>query len=95
MPQLCTITGGAFQTASGTPIALGVLRCRMIQDSQQGTVQVVATRSVELPLDSSGDASGSLWGPQNYEAKVITAEGLVAWTGTLSIPDASSHSLTP
>ncbi len=97
MPQLCTITGGGFQDASGSPIALGAVTLRLLVDALQGVTQLCAGLPVTAKLDSSGNISGTvnLWGPQIYQTVVTTANGLVAWTGTFTIPDASSHSLTP
>lgn len=97
MPQQCTISGGKFQDASGNPIALGTVVFRMQQDALQSTTQICAGRPVAASLDSNGSISGTvkLWGPQAYLAVVTTALGLAAWSGTFTIPDSASHSLTP
>lgn len=95
MPQLCTITGGAFQDALGNPVT-GILKLRITEDAQQGTVQLSAGRTVTVAL-LNGNVSGtvSVWSPQVYESEVISDKGLSVWSGVFVIPDAASYSLTP
>jgi hypothetical protein len=95
--QLVTISGGGFQDPLGNALALGSLSVRLTQDLALASNQICAGKTVILPLDSSGNVTGSptLWGAATYQVNAYASDGQLAWVGTLSIPNASSFSLTP
>jgi hypothetical protein len=98
MPQQVTVYGGGFQDAGGNPIT-GTLSLRLLQDVQQGSAQIAAGRWVVLALDLNGNISPSpgskIWGPAAYEVIAYTPQGLAAWSGQITVPDASFFSFTP
>ena len=99
MPQIVTVFGGNFQDASGNPLANGTLTLRLLQDIELGLASICAGRVTSLALDATGNISPSpgskLWGPSSYQVIAYTSQGLPAWSGTISVPDATSFSFTP
>jgi hypothetical protein len=95
--QLVTISGGGFQDCKGNPLALGSLQLRLEVDIVLLSKQICAGKTITLELDSSGDVSGSptVWGPATYQTTAYSADGQPSWSGTLTIPNSSSFSLTP
>lgn len=82
-----TITGGGFQNSLGNPLADGYLIFQLSQDARVATnQQVVAGYKVTIPLDSSGNGSGSIWAndvlsPAGtfYNVSAYSAEGQLVW----------------
>jgi hypothetical protein len=87
MSSPVTLSGGAFQDAEGNILADGYLECFLSQDaSTPDGSNICAGIAIRIPLDGSGNASGSLWGndilsPPNtyYRVTGYTAEGQPAW----------------
>ena len=99
MAQKCTITGGAFQAPSGTPLALGTVQVSLQQDVAIGGVQLCAGIKCTLQLDTNGNVTGSptLWGPLSYQMVPYSAQGerAIGYPAlTVTIPNAASYSLT-
>jgi hypothetical protein len=99
MAQKCTITGGAFQAPSGTPLALGTVQVSLQQDVAIGGVQLCAGIKCTLQLDTNGNVTGSptLWGPVSYQMVPFSAQGerAIGYPAlTVAIPNASTYSLT-
>ena len=97
MAQKCTLSGGGWQDAEGNPLALGTVQVYLQQDVEVGNVQLCAGIKDSLPLDSSGNVTGSptLWGAVTYQAAAYSAKGEQVWKGTIIVPNAASFSLTP
>lgn len=98
------IINGAWQDASGNPLALGYLTFRLNTDGQSG-VQVCAGRLVKVPLDTSGNISGvvELWpnadlspAGTTYAIIAYTAQGHPVWSNPVfTLPDgAGAYSFT-
>jgi hypothetical protein len=90
---------GKFQDPSGKPIANGVLRLRLNVDGAYFLTgrrkQVVAGRTVIIPLDDAGNIQPNtyVWANGNlnpggtvYFAEVETAQGQRCWRSEFSIP---------
>lgn len=82
----CTISGGAFQDAQGNLLANGYLEFVLSQDCSVGSINVGSGVTIHIPLDSNGNASGSIWGndvllpaPNYYRVTGYTAAGQPAW----------------
>ena len=97
MAQKCIISGGGWQDAEGSPLALGTVQVYLQQDIEISGVQLCAGLKDSLSLDSSGNVTGgpTLWGPVVYQAVAYSAKGEKAWKGTISVPNVASFSLTP
>src|SRR5216684_1509453 len=70
------IINGAWQDSLGNPLALGYLTFRLNTDGQSG-VQVVAGRLVTVPLDASGNISGTI----------------LLWTNASLLPTGTTYSI--
>jgi hypothetical protein len=99
MAQKCIISGGAFQTPNGTPLAFGSVQVSLQQDVQVGSIQLCAGIKDTLQLDANGNVSGSptLWGAVTYQMVPYSARGerVIGYPAlTVAIPNAASYSLT-
>jgi hypothetical protein len=84
-----------FQAPSGAPLALGSVRFRLNTDASTATaggVQIAAQRIVTAALDSSGEATVSLWANTDlspagtvYVIQAFTAEGELVWQGEATL----------
>ena len=97
--QKVTISGGAFQTPAGVPLALGTVQVSLQQDVAIGGVQLAAGIKCTLQLDANGNVAGSptLWGPLSYQMVPFSAQGerAIGYPAlTVAIPNASTYSLT-
>ena len=97
--QKVTISGGAFQTPAGVPLALGTVQVSLQQDVAIGGVQLAAGIKCTLQLDANGNVAGSptLWGPVSYQMVPFSAQGerAIGYPAlTVAIPNASTYSLT-
>lgn len=80
------IINGAWQDLAGNPLALGYLTFRLNTDGQAG-VQIAAGRLVTVPLDSTGNISGtvslqtndSMTPATTYDVRAYTAQGQPVW----------------
>lgn len=81
------IINGGWQDSLGNPLALGYLTFQLNTDGQTG-VQITAGRLVTVPLDSSGNISGTilLWtndgmspAGTTYSIIAYTAQGQPVW----------------
>jgi hypothetical protein len=97
MPQLVTISGGGFQDSGANPLANGTVTVDLQVDIVLSLSQICAGRQVTLTLDTNGNVTGSptLWGPATYFLTAYSAVGQPSGNFTISVPDASSFSLTP
>ena len=100
MAQKCIISGGAFQSPAGGPLANGTMQVALQNDVTLGGVNLSSGIKTTLTLDSNGNVTGSptLWGPVSYLMTPLTALGerAIGYPALLvAIPDATSFSLTP
>jgi hypothetical protein len=90
------IINGGFQAADGSALALGTLKFRLNTDAvTSGNEQIVAGRIVSVPLDSSGNVSGTvdIWPNDQltptdtvYIVTAISARGEISWRSEQVIP---------
>lgn len=97
--QKVVISGGAFQTPNGTPLALGTVQVSLQQDIAIGGVQLCAGIKDTLQLDANGNVTGNptLCGPVQYQMVPFSAQGerAIGYPAlTVVIPNASTYSLT-
>src|SRR5947209_7615771 len=84
------ITNGNFQTANGTKIANGTLVLQLSQDASVIATpgQIVAAIPIRVPLDATGNISGTvnIWSnaelspSTTYEANILDANGANVWS---------------
>ena len=81
MGLISMVGTGGFQNPSGTPLAFGTLKVRLLEDVNLGDSQICAGRVVSFPLDANGDVlSGSLWAGALYVFTAYTAQGQPVWS---------------
>lgn len=90
MPSQIQLSGGAFQSAIGSPLANGYLLLSLSQDAQVSSQEIGAGSEIKILLDSSGNVASSpaqsVWpndvlSPANtfYNVSAYTAEGQRVW----------------
>lgn len=89
------VTGGGFQDSEGNPLANGYLIFRLTADGQAfGVGQICSGANVTVPLDSTGNATGSvgIWpndvllpSDTKYNITAYSAAGQPVWQSTRTI----------
>lgn len=103
---LVQVIGGNFQDPSSAPIANGTLVVQLVSDSQEssGPAQVVAGVKTTIPLDNTGNVSGThfLWSNISmaptgsyYSFQLYDQTGILCWRKPLIgvIPDQPTYDL--
>ena len=86
MSLISLVGTGGFHDAAGNPLAFGKLEVTLQQDIVLGSAQICAGRVSSYPLDANGNvASGSIQSPADYTFRAYTSQGLLAWTGLVSV----------